>query len=65
MLKSSWAIDERKFTQSHHREVSDVVLLDTGAAHLDHGQLSNLKLAKDCYTVHIPQPSAYPNDSLI
>ncbi|OAL52632.1 MFS general substrate transporter [Pyrenochaeta sp. DS3sAY3a] len=43
---------------------TDVVLLDTGAAHLENGQLSNLKLAKDGHTVLIPQPTTDPNDPL-
>jgi hypothetical protein len=43
---------------------SDVVLLDTGAAHLESGQLANLKLAKDGHTVLIPQPTSDPNDPL-
>lgn len=43
---------------------TDVVLLDTHAAHLENGQLSDLKLAKDGHTVLIPQPSTDPNDPL-
>ena len=43
---------------------TDVVLLDTGAAHLETGQLRNLRLAKDGHTVLIPQPTADPNDPL-
>jgi hypothetical protein len=43
---------------------SDVVLLDTEAAHLESGQLGNLRLAKDGHTVLIPQPTSDPNDPL-
>ncbi|KAH7119787.1 major facilitator superfamily domain-containing protein [Dendryphion nanum] len=43
---------------------TDVVLLDAGAAHLEKGQYTNLKLAEDGHTVLIPQPSADPNDPL-
>jgi hypothetical protein len=43
---------------------SDIVLLDTEAAHLESGQLGNLKLAKDGHTVLIPQPTLDPNDPL-
>jgi hypothetical protein len=43
---------------------SDIVLLDAEAAHLESGQLGNLKLAKDGHTVLIPQPTSDPNDPL-
>lgn len=43
---------------------ADVVLLDTGAAHLEKGQYGDLKLAKDGHTVLVPQPSDDPNDPL-
>jgi hypothetical protein len=43
---------------------ADVVLLDTGAAHLESGQLGTLKLAKDGHTVLIPQPTTNLNDPL-
>lgn len=42
----------------------DVILLDSGAAHLESGQLSDLKLAKDGHTVLIPQPTLDPNDPI-
>jgi hypothetical protein len=45
-------------------EDSDVVLLDTEAAHLESGQLGSLKLADDGHTVLIPQPTSDPNDPL-
>jgi hypothetical protein len=51
----------------HEQEIgheTDVVLLDTSAAHLEKGQYGNLKLAKDGHTVLVPQPSADPNDPL-
>jgi hypothetical protein len=51
----------------HEQEIgheTDIVLLDAGAAHLEKGQYSNLKLAKDGHTVLIPQPSEDPNDPL-
>ncbi|KAF2269664.1 MFS general substrate transporter [Lojkania enalia] len=56
-------------TREHIREQeagheTDVVLLDTNAAHLEKGQYGNLKLAKDGHTVLIPQPSSDPNDPL-
>jgi hypothetical protein len=54
-------------THLHDQEIgheTDVVLLDTSAAHLEKGQYGNLKLAKDGHTVLIPQPSADPNDPL-
>lgn len=53
--------------QIHEQEIgheTDVVLLDTGAAHLEKGQIGNLKLAKDGHTVLIPQPTSDPNDPL-
>ena len=43
---------------------TDVVLLDAGAAHLEKGDYSNLKLAKDGHTVLVPQPTADPEDPL-
>lgn len=43
---------------------TDVVVVDTGAAHLEKGDLGNLKLAPDGHTVLIPQPSEDPNDPL-
>jgi hypothetical protein len=43
---------------------SDVVLLNTETAHLESGQLGNLRLAKDGHTVLIPQPTSDPNDPL-
>jgi hypothetical protein len=49
---------------NHYGEDSDVVLLDTEAAHLESAQLSDLKLAKDGHTVLIPQPTSDPNDPL-
>jgi hypothetical protein len=49
---------------NHYGEDSDVVLLDTEAAHLESAQLSDLKLAKDGHTVLIPQPTSNPNDPL-
>ncbi|KAF2741843.1 MFS general substrate transporter [Sporormia fimetaria CBS 119925] len=54
-------------TQVREEEIgqdADVILLDTGAAHLEKGQHSNLKLANDGHTVLVPQPSADPNDPL-
>lgn len=51
----------------HEQEIGhepDVVLLDTGAAHLEKGEYGNLKLAKDGHTVLIPQPTEDPNDPL-
>ena len=57
--------DSRASIRNQHvGEDTDVVILDTGAAHLENGQLSNLKLAKDGHTVLIPQPSTDPNDPL-
>lgn len=53
--------------QIHEQEIGhepDVVLLDTGAAHLEKGQYGHLKLAKDGHTVLVPQPTADPNDPL-
>jgi hypothetical protein len=49
---------------NHYGVDSDVVLLDTGAAHLESGQLGDIKLAKDGHTVLIPQPTSDPNDPL-
>lgn len=54
-------------TQIHEQEIgqdTDVILLDTGAAHLEKAQYGNLKLAKDGHTVLVPQPSEDPNDPL-
>ena len=53
--------------QIHELEIgheTDVVLLDTGAAHLEKGQYGNLQLAEDGHTVLVPQPSSDPNDPL-
>jgi len=53
--------------QIHEQEIgheTDVVFLDTGAAHLEKGQYGNLQLAKDGHTVLVPQPSTDPNDPL-
>ncbi|KAF2205365.1 MFS general substrate transporter [Delitschia confertaspora ATCC 74209] len=53
--------------QIHEQEINhetDVVLLDTGADHLEKGEYGNLQLAKDGHTVLVPQPSADPNDPL-
>ena len=60
-------VDTSTRTHLHDHEIgleTDVVLLDTSAAHLEKGQYGNLKLAKDGHTVLIPQPSADPNDPL-
>lgn len=57
--RTSTAIPEQEIGRD-----TDVVLLDTGAAHLEKGQFGNLKLASDGHTVLIPQPSSDPNDPL-
>jgi hypothetical protein len=66
--KNAHAIQEQmnatQAEKDHYGVDSDVVLLDTGAAHLESGQLSNIKLAKDGHTVLIPQPTSDPNDPL-
>jgi hypothetical protein len=51
----------------HEQELGhepDVIVLDTGAAHLEKGEYGNLKLAKDGHTVLVPQPTEDPNDPL-
>ena len=60
-------VDTSTREQIHEQELgheTDVVLLDTGAAHLEKGQYGTLKLAKDGHTVLFPQPTADPNDPL-
>ncbi|KAH5586548.1 hypothetical protein HBI24_079490 [Parastagonospora nodorum] len=57
-------VDSSQPQNNHYGEDSDVVLLDTGAAHLENAQLADLKLAKDGHTVLIPQPTSDPNDPL-
>ncbi|CAI6331879.1 unnamed protein product [Periconia digitata] len=51
-------------TQQCTTRETDTILLDADAAHLEKGQIGDLKLAKDGHTVLIPQPSADPNDPL-
>lgn len=67
--KQQQSASQTETSQIEDRDVSigrdtDVVLLDTHAAHLENGQLSDLKLAKDGHTVLIPQPTADPKDPL-
>lgn len=60
-------VDASTAEHIHEQEIgheTDVVLLDTGAAHLEKGQYGSLKLAKDGHTVLIPQPTTDPNDPL-
>jgi hypothetical protein len=56
--------DSTQPRNNRYGEDTDVVLLDTGAAHLENAQLGDLKLAKDGHTVLIPQPTSDPNDPL-
>ena len=51
----------------HEQELGhepDVIVLDTGVAHLEKGAYSSLKLARDGHTVLVPQPTEDPNDPL-
>jgi hypothetical protein len=54
-------------TQIREQEIGqdgDIILLDTGAAHLEKAQYGDVKLAPDGHTVLVPQPSSDPNDPL-
>lgn len=65
--KSITKVDTATQQVIHEQEIgheTDVILLDTGAAHLEKGEYGNLKLAKDGHTVLVPQPSTDPNDPL-
>ncbi|KAI9810482.1 MAG: hypothetical protein M1827_006258 [Pycnora praestabilis] len=64
IVKSQTGHHQHELHRDDIEEENEDLILDIGAAKLEGGDMSNIKLAKNGHTVLIPQPTGDPNDPL-